>query len=159
GQRHGRVRRPGEPQLLALLLDAREPEIAGQHVDEGVEQVGGTRLVARHDLDRTYAPLQVLLLLSVALAFGNDRFEPSDLFLIVFDLATQARDLGRQRQPGRPQRENDDEPQRAEDDTQVDAGDTEPLRLARGRSEIDLDHAALSPGVRSPRPTATANSG
>src|SRR6266545_2820420 len=47
----------------------------------------------------------------------------------------------------------------AEHDTQIDAGRDDFAYLRRGWGEIDLDHVDLSPGVRSPRPTATAKTG
>src|SRR5262249_50148372 len=139
---------------------AREPEIGREHVDQGVEQVGGARLVARHHLDRGHPALQFQLLLSVALALGDDRLQTSQFLLVVLDVPAQTRHLSRQRPPVRSEGDDDQETQGAEDQAQVDAGDTKSLCRAREwRCEIDLDHEDLSPGVRSPRPTATANRG
>src|SRR3972149_3820789 len=150
----------GEPQLRALLLHTREPEVLGQCVEDGVEQVDWAGLVARHELDGVDPALEQLLVAPEALALGDDHLESVRLLLVLGDFSVQPLDLRREAPPPNAQHKHEPEGDGAEEHAEVEARDGgAEAPLGRGRRQVDPDHVPLSPGRRSPSPTTTASRG
>src|SRR5713101_8725961 len=161
GQGGGAVGIAGEPELRALLLHAREPEILGQGVEDGVEEVDGTRLAPRHDLDGVHPALEELLVTPEALPLGDEPLEAVGFLPVLHDLAIQPADVGGDHPPPAAHDQHEEGGRRPEGDAEIEAGELKsgPRLLGGGRSEVDPDHADLSPGRRRPSPTATARMG
>src|SRR5262249_7119638 len=162
GQRGGAVRVAREFELRPLLLHAGEPEILGELVKQGVHEIDGPRLLARHQVDRVDPALQGFLVTAGALAFGDDDLELLRLLLVLRDLGVQPLDLGGEAPPPSAEHQDEEEGKTSEEHAHIEAweGEAEAASLRRGRwREVDPDHACLSPARRSPSPTPTASSG
>src|SRR5690349_1393091 len=161
----GRGRRAVDLQRRVLLFQSGDPEIGRHRVGERIDEDDRPRLILRKRLDHidTLAKLRRHLLHLVLLA--DLHLEQVDIALCLRNLAVEAL-LGRpERQPVAADEQHRRQVHDAEKPAQIEGGErdveAEPdaaPTCTLGR-QVDPDHRALSPDLRSPRPTATARAG
>src|SRR6185503_8792340 len=165
GDGRGREGRPAELQLGLLLLEARDPEVARDGVDERVEQDDGLALALGEVFEHADPPLGLGQLRLDPGALTQRGLERLQLAIEAVDLAGDLRLLGAEAPPEVTDTAGGQQEQDAEQEPEIHRRHRQaerPAAAARlGRGEVDPDHlgSSLSLGRRSASPTATASAG
>src|SRR4030095_2572194 len=165
GDGRGREGRPADLQLGVLLLEARDPEIARNGVDERIEQDDRLALALGQGFEHADPALGLGQRGPDPRALAQRGLERLQLPVEAIDLAGDLRLFGREAPPeiadttgGQQEQDPEEEPEIHRRHRQAEG----PSPVASlGRGEVDPGHLGsfLSLGRRSARPTATASAG